>query len=69
MKECPFCGEAVAVQARVCQQCNRSLVSFPPAGKVLLAGLGLAGTGCGLTVLGWLILPILFVYLAAIGAC
>ena len=69
MKECPFCGEAVGVQARVCQHCNRSLVSFPPAGKVLLAGLGLAGTGCGLTVLAWLILPILFVYLAAIGAC
>ena len=44
-------------------------MSFPPAGKVLLAGLVLAGTGCGLTVLGWLILPIVFVYFAAIGAC
>ena len=69
MNECPFCGQAVLAQARVCQHCDRSLVSFPPAGKVLLAGLGLAATGCGLTVLGWLIIPILLVYLVAIGAC
>ena len=69
MNECPFCGQAVVDHARVCTHCKRNLVSLTPAAKVVLAGLGLAATGCGLTVLGWMILPILLVYLVAIGAC
>ena len=69
MKECPFCGQAVEEPARACRHCNRNLVSLTPVAKLVLAGLVLAGTGCGLTVLAWLVLPILLVYLVAIGAC
>ena len=69
MSVCPHCGKNIEESVRVCPYCEKNILVVSPIARWALAGVSLLGTGCGLTLLVWLILPVIVAYLTVLGGC
>ena len=69
MSVCPHCSKDIEDSIRVCPHCEKHILIVSPVAKWALAGASLVGAGCGLTLLVWLILPVIVAYLTVLGGC